>query len=133
MPPDPILGLLAFVGVLTYVMVGVIVGVLTVRIVGENPERMKKLSNWDTKQYPREPGQEAGAMSPVWAVVWLTALWPAWLGLLVAAGSVVAGGAVVYGVGWVLGWSPVWLIKHIGAYIAAMEIVQPKEAIKSAS
>jgi hypothetical protein len=98
-PPDPILAILAFVSLCAYSMIGVTVGVLSMRFMGEHRERMDTLAKWkvpmDVKYDDRAP------------VIMTAMVWPVWLAILTVFGA-------VYGV--IAG--PLWLGRHTAQYLA---------------
>lgn len=100
MPPDSILGLLAFVGLCLYAIIGMIVGVLSMRYMGDHHDRMEVISEWHQLAYSDSHDDRI-------PVVMVAIVWPAWLVLLVPVG-------LVYCVVWI----PARLGKHAAQYVA---------------
>lgn len=98
MPPIPVLVVLAFVGLVLYMLVGAVVAVAAYRIYAPDGE-MERLAD----------GKEWGPFS------WFVGLWPFVLG----AGLVIGLGVSLY---FVLLWFPIRLCKNVGLYLARSQV-----------
>lgn len=106
MPPDPILGLLSFVGLLVYGAVGGVVGTMTVRLFEGAP------TNRGTYTLMRGlAGVQGGDTDGLIGFGFAAALWPIVVALAIVA-SVCAG--------------PVLVAHRVGRYIAAAQIKDGK-------
>ena len=106
MPPDPILGLLCFVGLLLYGAIGGVLGTVAVRFLGDS-ERDLKSRNSYTRGIAGKGGDEDGWIG----FGFVAALWPAALGLAL-------GLAIIVGVLFVVFALPVIITRQIGIYSA---------------
>ena len=109
MPPDPILGLLCFVGLAVYSVIGGAVGTFAVNTLGEIGYRgrenyMKALAGTNDRAHDDQVG--------VWIGFGFAAiLWPAVVAVTIVS-CIFAG--------------PVWLAHKVGRYTAAAQLKQAK-------
>lgn len=114
MPPDPVLALLAFLGLLLYALLGGVVGTMTVRLFDSDVKR-------GSYGYIRGLADQGGDPD-AWIGFWFAAvLWPLVIGvgiplLIGGVGAV----AVLCG--------PVWIMHRVGRYVAAAQIKETTDA-----
>lgn len=106
MPPDPILALLSFAGLMVYGVIGGVVGIATVRLFDP------KVGSERNCSYIRGIAGEPGMDTDAWiGFTFAAALWPAVIALGIAGGAI-AGVAIL----------PIWSCRRVGKYLARAQI-----------
>ena len=107
--PDPVLALASFVGLLTYAVVGGVVGTATIRFW----DRMGW--GYSSGDYLKGIAGTPGGDDDAWlGFGFAAALWPAILAVTAVAGSVFA-----------VGFGPFWITRRVGRY-AAIALIERK-------
>jgi hypothetical protein len=100
MPPDPILALLAFVGLFAYLGVGAVFGVAYARWF-DGKGALSKIAD----------GTDIAVFG------WIAALWPGAIALTIVGGSI-----------FFAAYGPIWFCGKVGKYIANSQIGAPDAA-----